>query len=203
MRAKQDLELASEGHRLLDQKREVLILELLHVLARLRDQAKKARELLAKGYAALDEAELSMGSLGLSVEATGPVESPGVSALDRSVMGVAIPTLSVESTGHGPSGTVAATVPEHDEGAAILQEAVPEIVAWAELDLAVYRLAAEVKKTQRRVNALGEIFIPETKSLIARITTALEEAEREEFFRRKRVKAKLRQREHEEAQSTG
>ena len=192
MRAKQELALATEGHRLLDQKREALILELLQLLTRLREQAKTARAVLMEGYAAVDEAEIAMGAAGIEDASFGPAEPPEVSALDRSVMGVAIPSLSVEKEGRGPEGPLAGSVPEFEEGAARIREAVPELLRWAELHLAVYRLGAEVKKTQRRVNALGEVFIPETRQRVATITSALEEAEREEFFRRKRVKKKLR-----------
>jgi V/A-type H+-transporting ATPase subunit D len=197
MRSKQDLRLALEGYQLLDQKREVLIMELLQVLGRLREQARRARELLASGYASLDDAEFVVGALALSAESEGPVREPSVSALERSVMGVVIPTLTYDRGGVGPEGGIDDMVPEVDEGTGTLRDAVTEIVRWAELDLAVYRLAAEVKKTQRRVNALGEVFIPETRARAAHISAALEEAEREEFFRRKRVKSKLRQRQEE------
>jgi len=192
LRAKRDLALAVEGHRLLDQKREVLLLELMQYVTRLREQARQAREKLDAGYRAIDAAEVAMGSAGLEDASFGPVEPPAVSALERSVMGVAIPTVREEHPGRAPDGGLAGTVPELDEGAAALREAVPEILRWAASHLAVYRLAAEVRKTQRRVNALGEVFIPRTRSRIAGIAASLEEAEREEFFRRKRVKAKLR-----------
>ena len=202
MRSKQDLALALEGHRLLDQKREVLIMELLQVLTRLREQARKARELLASGYQSIEDAEFAMGSFALSELSSGPVREPAISALERSVMGVVIPTLSYEQGGVGPEGGIDETVPEVDEGTGTLRDAVAEIVRWAELDLAVYRLAAEVKQTQRRVNALGEVFIPETRERVAQITAALEEAEREEFFRRKRVKSKLRLRQEQGERAT-
>ncbi len=194
LRAKQDLALATEGHRLLDQKREVLILELLQLLTRLREQARGTRTLLDRGYMLLDEAELSMGAAGIEDATLGPARGPEIGALERSVMGVAVPRLSVLRAAESPGGGTEGTSPEFDEGVEAMRKAVPELVKWAELHLAVFRLGAEVKKTQRRVNALGEVFIPETRERIARITSALEEAEREEFFRRKRVKSKLRRR---------
>jgi V/A-type H+-transporting ATPase subunit D len=197
MRAKQDLRLALEGHRLLDQKREVLIMELLQVLAALREQARTTREMIARGYKLLDDAEFAAGTLPLAAQAEGPTRESSLSALERSVMGVVLPSLTYERAGVEPGGGIGDSVPEADEGAAVLRDSVEQIVRWAELDLVVYRLAAEVKKTQRRVNALGEVFIPETRARVARITAALEEAEREEFFRRKRVKSKLRKRQDE------
>ena len=194
MRAKQDLALATQGHRLLDQKREVLIIELLQLLTRLREQAKRAREALSRGYEAMEQAEMGMGSEAFRTASMGPGAELELSAVERSVMGVALPTLRVEGEPRGPDGGLAWSVPELDEGIESLRAAVPEIVRWAELHLAVYRLAAEVRKTQRRVNALSEVFIPETTETVRHISSALAEAEREEFFRRKRVKSKLRER---------
>jgi V/A-type H+-transporting ATPase subunit D len=194
MRARQDLALAVEGHRLLDQKREVLILEVIQLLTRLREQARVARAALDRAYALLDDAELAMGRSGLEREAAGLRKGPEVSAVERSVMGVAVPSLTLLQEALAPEGGTEDTVPEFDMGVAALRKAVPELIRWAELNLAVYRLGAEVRKTQRRVSALSEVFIPETREKIAWIASALEEGEREEFFRRKRVKSKLRSR---------
>jgi hypothetical protein len=54
----------------------------------------------------------------------------------------------------------------------------------------VWRLARELRKTQRRVNALQHIFIPDYEETVDFIESALEEREREETFRLKRLKAK-------------
>jgi len=195
MRAKQDLALATEGYQLLDQKREVLVLELLQLLSRLRERARKAREKLADGYRAMAEAELAIGPERMEALSAGPATSTEISAVERSVMGVAIPTVGDVRPGRGPEGGLVGTVSELDEAVSHLKEAVPEIARWAELALAVHRLAAELKKIMRRVNALREVFIPGARRRIATISAALEEAEREEFFRRKRVKSKLCRRE--------
>ncbi len=54
----------------------------------------------------------------------------------------------------------------------------------------VWRVALELQKTQRRVNALQHIFIPQYEETIAYIESALEEREREETFRLKRIKSR-------------
>ena len=54
----------------------------------------------------------------------------------------------------------------------------------------MWRLAGELRKTQRRVNALQYIFIPDYEETIAFIESELEEREREEAFRLKRLKTK-------------
>ena len=53
---------------------------------------------------------------------------------------------------------------------------------------AAYRLAGNIKKTQKRANALQNITIPMYSSLVYTITNALEEKEREEFTRLKVIK---------------
>ena len=58
----------------------------------------------------------------------------------------------------------------------------------AELENSVYKLAMEIKKTQKRANALDKIQIPKYESTIKYIEEVLEEKEREDFFRLKKVK---------------
>ena len=61
----------------------------------------------------------------------------------------------------------------------------------AEIRAIVWRLSMEVKKTQRRVNALDKIVIPEKKETMKFIESSLEERERDELFISKLVKAKM------------
>jgi len=59
------------------------------------------------------------------------------------------------------------------------------------LTSAVWRLANELRKTQRRVNALQHIFIPQYENTVAFIISSLEEREREETFRLKLLKVRM------------
>jgi V/A-type H+-transporting ATPase subunit D len=65
------------------------------------------------------------------------------------------------------------------------------------LTATVWRLANELRKTQRRVNALQHIFIPQYKDQIDFIVSSLEEREREETFRLKWLKTKMENKEEE------
>lgn len=191
LRAKQELTLGREGHRLLDQKREILLLELMQYLTRLKEQTKRTREKLQKGYKYIDEAELEVGSHGVRSAANAASGSHNIDMLDRSIMGVVVPTIAELKSEDTLISGLDGMTPELELGRSALNEALPEILKWAELHLTVYRLASEVKKIQRRVNALSEVLIPGAEKRSALISAALEEAEREEFFRRKRVKANL------------
>jgi len=62
------------------------------------------------------------------------------------------------------------------------------IARWAAKEVLIWRLGSEISKTQKRVNALEKIFIPEYEKNIGKIEESLEEEEREEFFRVKRFK---------------
>ena len=58
----------------------------------------------------------------------------------------------------------------------------------AELEESVYRIAVAVESTQRRINALKHIHIPRYREIVKNIEMALEEREREDFVRMKKVK---------------
>jgi V/A-type H+-transporting ATPase subunit D len=69
-----------------------------------------------------------------------------------------------------------------DEASASFREVLTQIAQLSQLMTAVWRLAVELRKTQRRVNALQYIFIPDYEETIAFIQSSLEEREREEIF---------------------
>jgi V/A-type H+-transporting ATPase subunit D len=64
------------------------------------------------------------------------------------------------------------------------------IYELAEVEDSVYKLALEVKRTQKRTNALKNIQIPKYKAIVKMISEMLEEKEREDFFRLKVLKKK-------------
>jgi V/A-type H+-transporting ATPase subunit D len=78
-----------------------------------------------------------------------------------------------------------------DEASTAFRDVLLRISQLAMLTATVWRLANELRKTQRRVNALQHIFIPQYQDTIAFIVSSLEEREREEVFRLKWLKTKL------------
>ncbi|RLF43777.1 MAG: V-type ATP synthase subunit D, partial [Thermoplasmata archaeon] len=73
------------------------------------------------------------------------------------------------------------------------KEALDAIVEVAGIEGSIQKLGKEIEKTKRRVNALEHIFIPKLEGTIAYIERQLEEREREDFFRRKRMKTFMEQ----------
>ena len=191
LRIRAALVLAQEGYEILDKKREVLTTELLHVAHDAALLQQRVWELLAKAYRALEMAQLSMGQEHLEWAALAVNKTTEVEIKPRSVMGVVIPM--VKPHGAPPEmpyglGDTTATL----DGAAIrFRHVLAEVPELSETLTTVWRLARELQKTQRRVNALQYIFIPQYEETISFIESAIEEREREETFRLKRIKSKL------------
>ncbi len=190
LRMRQALKLAREGYEILDKKREVLTTELIHQAHNAATQQTQVWQKLADAYRALEEARLSMGREHLEWTALAVNKSVEVEIKLRSIMGVVIPT--VEAHGEPPEMPygLGDTTVALDEAVARFRSVLDEIPMLSEMMVSVWRLARELQKTQRRVNALQYIFIPEYKEIVKFIESALEEREREEVFRLKRLKSK-------------
>jgi len=189
IRVREALEFAREGYEILDKKREVLTTELIRVAHDASNMQEQIWEHLADAYHALEVARLSMGREHLEWAALSVNETVEVEILPRSIMGVVIPT--VEAHGKPPEMPygLGDTTVSLDEAVARFRRVIEEVPAFSETMTAVWRLARELQKTQRRVNALEHIFIPRYEETITFIESTLEEREREEIFRLKRLKS--------------
>ena len=188
---KKELRFAREGYKILDRKREVLTTELVRVAHEADVIQKEVWKLLETAYGALEQARLTMGSDHVEWAALAASKTVDVHLKLRGIMGVAIPV--IEARGDLPkmlyslSGTNASL----DEASAAFREVVVNIPQLSMLVTTVWRLAGELRKTQRRVNALQHIFIPQYEETVAFIVSSLEEREREETFRLKWLKSKM------------
>ena len=191
IRLKKDLRFAKEGYEILDRKREALTGELVRVAKEADSLQKEVWSMLATAYDAMEKARLVMGSDHVEWAALAVNTTVDVRLRLRGIMGVAIP--QIESRGEPPKllyspGDTAAVL---DEASNAFREVLVRIPQLSMLTAAVWRLANELKKTQRRVNALQHIFIPNYQHQIEFIVSSLEEREREETFRLKWLKTKM------------
>ncbi len=186
--AKRSLALAKEGHTLLDKKRNVLIREMMRLIDAAREVQENMETVFAEAYDGLQKANLSIGieyveEIGLAVE-----EVDDLSIRLRSVMGVEVPEVSEINEGITPSYGFSETNADLDKAYKAFKRALSLITRLTEIETSVYRLAVEITKTQRRVNALENVLIPRYEEVVKFIESYLEETERDDFFRMKRLK---------------
>ena len=200
LRVKQDLRFAREGYEILDRKREQLTAELIPLAHDAETIQQEVWKLVAAAYSALRQARLTMGQERVEWAALAVHKTVDVRLKFRGVMGVSIPV--VEARGGPPEmpyslGETSATLDEANDAFRQVLGRLPQL---AELVTSVWRLAGELRKTQRRVNALQYIFIPEYEETVTFIQSALEERERDEVFRLKLLKNRTAKRAEEAAE---
>lgn len=176
---KRQLEFAEEGYDLLEQKRQILIFELMSRMARTQQVEREVAERLRRAYAALREATLAGGSENLGRAALGAQGGHELTLAGERLMGLRIPKVTARILPAGAPFGVGGTPAATDEAMLRFVELLPGLAELAELQTAVMRLARELRKTQRRCNALSKIFMPAYRETITYISGTLEERERE------------------------
>ena len=194
IRIKKELQFAREGYEILDRKREVLTTELIRVAHEADVLQQEVWKLLDGAYRALEKAQLTMGSDHVEWAALAANKTVDVHIKLRGIMGVAIPVIEASGEPQKMLYSLSGTNASLDEASAAFREVVIHTPQLSMLVTTVWRLAGELRKTQRRVNALQHIFIPAYEETVAFIVSSLEEREREETFRLKWLKTKMTKR---------
>ncbi len=185
---KRQLDFAKEGYDLLEQKREILVIELMRYVDRSKVAQKEVNEKMEAAFVALRDAQVRQGSLGMTRESAGVSYDHQLQVSEHRLMGLRVPVVEAETAAlklqFSPGDGSACS----DEAMSRFLDALASIAKLAQIETTVWRLAREVKKTQRRVNALEKIFIPDYTETLDYINSSLEEKEREAFFMMKMVK---------------
>ena len=188
---KRQLVFAEEGYDLLEQKRQILIFELMSRLTRAQEVERAVAALLQRAFAALREATLDSGSENLDCAALGVQRDPELNLSGQHLMGMRIPKITPPLPPTGAPFGVGGTSASTDVAMLRFVELLPKLAELAELQNAVMRLARELRKTQRRCNALSKIFIPTYRQTIGYIAGTLEERERESLTILKMIRDRL------------
>jgi V/A-type H+-transporting ATPase subunit D len=188
---KRQLAFAEEGYSLLDQKRELLQQALLETSGRAARARKSAQAQLALARAKLRGAVLAGGSVAVDRAAQGTRPEYKMEIKERRLMGLRLPeasaTAEVPGAASGPGGPPAGAA-----AARAFAAALPLLAAQAGLDISAQRLARELKKTQRRCNALSKKVIPDCRKTITYLGGSLEARERESFVILRMIRNRLR-----------
>lgn len=190
MNAKGSLEFSEKGFELLDKKRNVLIREMMSYVSKAEELQKRINITFEEAYEALRHANTTIGISTVEGMALSIPEAQDYSILFKSVMGVEVPHVEFTKKEIEPKYGFYASNSAMDEAFMKFNEVKYLIYELSEVENAVFKLAVEVKKTQKRANALENIQIPKFKEIVKAITDVLEEKDREDFFRLKVVKKK-------------
>ncbi len=183
---KKSLSLAKMGYGLLDQKRNVLIQEMMLLLDDVREIRVKITETYSRGYAALEDANISLGII-TNISESSPIDT-GISIAYRSVMGVEIPKVIYKKSLLKRQYPLELSNSKIDYTYQCFQEVKELTVLLAQVENSVYRLAVAISKTQKRANALVNVSIPHLEQTYKMIMDSLEQKDREEFVRQKMIK---------------
>ncbi|MFC7323752.1 V-type ATP synthase subunit D [Halorubrum rutilum] len=195
------IELSERGHDTLEQKRDGLIMEFMDIL----DQAQDVRSEVSENYETaqrkIDMARAMEGDVAVRGAAAALKEHPEITTQSKNIMGVVVPQIesskvkkSLDERGYGLLGSSARI----DEAADGYEELLEKIILAAEVETAMKKMLTEIETTKRRVNALEFTLLPNLYENQEYIEQKLEEQEREEIFRMKKIKAKKEEEEKEE-----
>jgi V/A-type H+-transporting ATPase subunit D len=185
------LELAKRGRVLLEEKRDQLMFEFRRAAGQALAEAGQLDEMAAVGRRALAFAEAAEGPETVRSAALAARRVIALSARPVMVAGVHIAEVDFEPVGRArfERGYTAAGSSAHIDAVAGSFEAVIEqLLRVAAFEVRLRRLSQEIGVTNRRVNALATVVIPQLESETRLILSRLEERERQEIYRLKRIK---------------
>lgn len=188
---KDQLAVSTEGYELLEQKREILVMELMRILERVKRLETQMDACIQKAYPALKSMLVALGGDRVEHLGQGISYDFNITTKPVSLAGMNFTSLDVELPKRQLFSSFLGSFADSDEVMADFFELLELITQMAGLRTIAWRLAREVKKTQRRVNALDKFVIPQNKETIKYIDGVLEERERENTFVMKNLKNKM------------
>jgi V/A-type H+-transporting ATPase subunit D len=204
MQIEERIELSERGHDTLEKKRDGLIMEFMDILDQAQDVRSDLEDSYDRAQRSMDMARAMEGDVAVRGAAAALKEHPELTTQSKNIMGVVVPQIEsskvrkkLDERGYGVLGTSARI----DEAAEAYEELLEKIILAAEVETAMKKLLEEIETTKRRVNALEFKLLPELRDNQEYIEQKLEEQEREEIFRMKKIKAKKQEEEKEEREA--
>ncbi len=185
---KEQLAVSTEGYDLLEQKREILVMELMHLVEKVKLLEQEIDKCIARAYPALKNMLLSVGGDRVERIAHSVDYSFEITKKPVVVAGMNFTTIDVKLPERQLFSSFLGTSPSSDQVMVDFFDLLSLLTQMASIRTIVWRLAMEVKKTQRRVNALDKMVIPQDKETVKYIESVLEERERDNVFVLKSLK---------------
>jgi len=188
-------DIAERGRDLLREKLDALMVEFFEQVRQISELRERSHTLLREGYTLFSEAQMMHGLRNLEQIAIGVEDRYALDAKTRNVIGVTLPDIRVRVA---PLRTapynLLATSAKLDEATMKMSEALKAIADLSSVEAATRKLAQAIASTKRRVNSLDYVILPRILRSIRYIQMHLEEREREDFFRLKRIKSRMEKR---------
>jgi V/A-type H+-transporting ATPase subunit D len=191
MKKKAQIKLAEQGRDLLREKMDALIQEFFKIMNTVSNSRGELEEISRSADMALLIAQGVDDPVTIKSASFATRRAITVDITGKNIMGVPVPVIekkrvskSMLERGYG----IISTSGRIDETAERFEAELDLLIELAETETAMRRLGAEIQMNRRRVNALEQILIPELKNQAKYIKNAIEEREREDLFRLKKVK---------------
>lgn len=191
MKKNAQIRLAEQGKDLLKEKMDALIQEFLRIMSSVSRSREELEHLSQDARRSLVAAQAVDDSVALTSASFATKRLIQLDIKGKNIMGVPVPVIQKQSVARsicergysilGVSGRI-------DEATEKYEHELDLIIGLAETETALRRLGGEIQMTRRRVNALEQVLIPELRKQAKYITIAIEEREREDLFRLKKVK---------------
>lgn len=191
LRLKDSIKLAENGHSILEQKRDGLIHEFMKVVDDAQDVNQQLANLYSEARLKLLLTEVYDGESALRANALTEENGSSIQMESQNIMGVKVPEIESIKVKRGLMEReygLSTSSSRVDSTADKYEELLEKIVDAAETQTKIIRLLNEIEKTKRRVNALEHKIIPEMEAGLNKVSQMLEEREREETFRMKKIK---------------
>ncbi len=191
MKKRSQIVLAEQGRDLLKEKMEALIQEFFKIMVNFSESREGLEQLAIEADLALLVAEAVDDPIAVKSASYATKRQIMVDISGKNIMGVPVPViqkksvaLNVMQRGYGLIGTSSRI----NEAAEKFEAEMDMIIRLAETETTLRRIGNEIQMNRRRVNALDQIIIPELKEQAKYIRFSIEEREREDLFRLKKVK---------------
>jgi V/A-type H+-transporting ATPase subunit D len=191
LETRKKLALAEKGHKLLEEKRDALVEKFFDVIEKRNTLKKEIDQDFKESFLALIQAEMILGEEKVE-NVSYLTQDIGEVIFERdNIMGVQIPMINKEKIEPPslPAYGFFETCAKLDDASKKFWLLSLKLLDFAEIESSIKSLSVEIEKTKRRVNVLENTLIPQLIATIKYIEMQLDEREREDFFRRKRIKA--------------
>jgi V/A-type H+-transporting ATPase subunit D len=193
LKLKNKIKTASTGYNLLKKKRDGLIIDFFKLLEGAKDLRKEMIETYIKAKSSLDRTRILTYDLELKLYAKSQSKRNLIDFQSKNIMGLSVPQIksTFEKRDLIERNKTIYSSYTFDETVKYYEDLVKKIIVIAEVETALLKLLDEIEKTKRRVNGLEFYTIPNLKKQEQFVKLAIEEQERDNLIKLKKIKAKI------------